>query len=197
MGALRSVPHQPTRPLLARGDTALPARDEAEGSIARGFEREDRRHRCAAHEQPAAICWEAHHRAAPRQNLPLNVQVRVIAAATVRVHRRSDQFGQHATRVARAVHPPEEARVRVAGAIRQQVLQALGDGIMRQPVLRQRLKQFGLHIRRDRRPDPALLGGFHLVEGRVEQLVCFRTQHCPISWVERRWRLVLLGASLA
>ncbi len=158
----------------------------AQRRVARGDDRQQIPHRRAAREDAARIRRKPEQLREPRDDRALDVHRRVLAAAHVRVHPRGEQLGQHACRVARAVHPAEETRMLVAGGIRADQLVEARDGrFERFAAARQRLAQRRFHRVGHGTPRGLFAHGGKIVDDAVDRGVERAPELLPVHGIER------------
>ncbi len=174
----------------ARVCEAARAAGKFEAHVAGDLQGDDGGERSAGDDEAAGRFRKAEEFAAPADHLPLDINGAMIAPAGIGVDRGGGDFGEQVLGRAGAVHPAEEARMRIAGAVRQERGELCGERRFVLAGLRQRLVKRRLHAGRKGRPHPALPGGLHLVHRGVEQRMRGRTERGPVLRVEPGVRIV-------
>jgi hypothetical protein len=153
----------------------------------RDDDREEIRHRRTRDEDSARRLREREHLPGPFDDLALDLDRNVIAAAEVRIESSGEHLRQHAHDVAAAVHPPHEPRMHVARGVRQHVLREFSVDIRQ---LGRRARQRGTesraHLVGDGLPHRTLADVLDVVEHVVEHDVRLPAHGGPIVGVQRR-----------
>ncbi len=175
---------------LGRSAHALAAHAGAERRRARDQHGDQVRHRGSRDEEPACRLGKAEKPAHPLDDLALDFDGRVVAAAEVRIEAGGQHLRQHGRGIAAAVHPAHEARVHVAGGIGQHVSHELAVDLSE---VRRLARQLGAellsHLVRNRLPDRPLPDAFDVIEDVVEHAVTLRAQASPVLGIEARARV--------
>src|SRR5262249_25371065 len=101
------------------------------------------------------------------------------------VHCCSHHFRKQAAGRAAAVDPPEEARMTVAHAVRQDQVDKLGAGLGGSLAMsRQRLCESMHDLGRHRRPYRTLAYALNVFDGPVEEMVGKRAEFGPVGGIE-------------
>ena len=174
----------------ARVCEAALAAGKFEAHVAGDLQGDDRGERSAGDDEAAGRFRKSEEFAAPADHLALDINRAMVAPAGIGVDGGGGDFGEQVLRRAGAVHPAEEARMRVAGAVRQERGELGSECRFVLAGLRQRLVKRRLHAGRKGRPYPALAGGLHLVHCGVEQRMRGLTERGPVLRVEPGVRIV-------
>ena len=129
---------------------------EIERDITRGLGRNNRRHGCAGDQQAAGRRREIEQGPAPIDNLPLDIDPDMIAAAAIGIHRRRCDLREQIPGRSGTMHPSKKTRMRVADAIRHEVQYLLRQSFQIQRIRGKGALKAGFQRVRRRRPDPAI-----------------------------------------
>src|ERR1700743_2032477 len=115
-------------------------------------------HRRPAHKQSVGAAWKSKQSLAPVNDLPLDVDSRMVAAAAIRIHGCGQHLRYDPSCKARAVHPAEEAGMNIACSVgKNSLLELRIDIFERLAFNRQRFLQGFLNLHRHRLPYGALI----------------------------------------
>ena len=135
---------------------------------------------------PLARIGKAEHLPHPQNDLALDLDRNVIAAAEIGIQPGRQHLGQHPDGGAAAVDPPHEAGMDVAGGIRRDVFGKLPIDIAEiAACARQRLAETGARLRGNRPPHRARANTGDMIEHIVEHPVPLRAKRIPVVRIER------------
>ena len=121
----------------------------------------------------------------PGDHLAFHFDCRMVAAAAIGVEDRNQKFGQQPCRGAAAIHPPHEARMLVARAIRQNKALEIGvEAIEAGALMRQRPPEFRAFFGRHLLPDRPVAGRLQPVQHVIEHAMAERAHGVPILRVQ-------------
>ena len=130
----------------------------------------------------------------PTDDLPLNLDRRVVAAAEIGVQTGRQHLCQHADSGAAPMHPAHEARMGIAGGERQDLLAETAVDRVQGPRLGcQRFPERGADVIRKRAPDRTIPLVADVIQHLVEHAMPNDSQRLPILGIEiglgnRSWR---------
>ena len=153
---------------------------KAIGPIASHLERNQCCHRCTGHQQTRCVLGKAHQTSRPVHNLPLDIETHMVAAAAIGVHRRSNNFGQKATRIPCAMHPTKEAGMRIAHTIGHELDQCLANIAQGHTLLRHTKAERRFQIVRKRCPNAPFVSRLQMRDGCIDRHLGLALQFIPI-----------------
>jgi hypothetical protein len=173
------------QPLAAGGDAAAP-HGGTESVRAGNQDADEVGHRRAGDEEAGGGVRKAEELPHPLDDLALDLDRRVIAAAEICVKPGRQHFRQHASRVAAAMDPPHETGMGVADAEGEDVPHELvmHDGKVGRRG-RNRLAKAVADCIGDRLPDRAVADVLKIIEDIVEHPVPLEAEALPIRGIER------------
>ena len=152
------------------GPQPLGAHGLAQRLVAGDQQAQEVGHRGARDEHAGGVGREGEYLREPARHLALDVDADVVAAAAVGVEPGSQHLGQHADGRARAVHPAQEQRVRVARDVRLDVAREVGEHALEVPdVAGQRRPEARARCLGRRLPDGPVLDGAEMGDDLVER----------------------------
>src|SRR5271169_1001029 len=166
-------------------DAMLP-HDLPERYRARHEDRHQVRHRRSRDKDPAGLARKAEHRARPFNDLTLDFNWNVIAAAEIGVQSGRQHFRKHADGGAAAMHPSHEARMDIPGRIGRD---EFGKLLIDLAEIGRLARKLGAKPRadliRNRTPDRAFADRSDIVDHVIEHAMTLRAEFVPVLRIKR------------
>lgn len=146
-------------------------------------------HRGPGHEKSAGALWKAEQLPRPIDDLPLDLDRRMVAAAQIGVQSGRQHLGKHADHCAAAMHPAHEAGMDVARGVGNDELVEVAIDVGEIGRSARQLAAKAPPCRLGHRlPDRAVADAGDVIDHVVEHAVPLRTQLVPVLRVQRRRR---------